>query len=63
MKKLIYISSFLMLLGAVSCDRSLDEINKDQSRINKPVASSLLVPIQYNMASVAITRPMILHST
>ncbi|GEN70454.1 SusD/RagB family nutrient-binding outer membrane lipoprotein [Chryseobacterium lathyri] len=57
MKKLIYISSFLMLLGtAVSCDRSLDEINKDQSRINKPVASSLLVPIQYNMAAIGYNR-------
>lgn len=57
MKKLIYICSFLALVGStVSCDRSLDEINKDTSRINEPVTSSLLVPIQYNMASVGYNR-------
>ncbi|MFC3758777.1 SusD/RagB family nutrient-binding outer membrane lipoprotein [Chryseobacterium tructae] len=57
MKKLIYICSFLALVGStVSCDRSLDEINKDTSRINVPVASALLVPIQYNMATVGYNR-------
>ncbi len=57
MKKLIYICSFLALLNTtVSCDRSLEEINKDTSRINEPVASSLLVPIQYNMAAVGYNR-------
>ncbi len=57
MKKLIYISSFLALISsAVSCDRSLDEINKDKSRINEPVTSALLVPIQYNMAAVGYNR-------
>ncbi|PWN69492.1 SusD/RagB family nutrient-binding outer membrane lipoprotein [Chryseobacterium phosphatilyticum] len=57
MKKLIYICSFLALVSStVSCDRSLEEINKDTSRINEPVASSLLVPIQYNMASVGYNR-------
>lgn len=57
MKKLFYICSFLALAGStISCDRSLDEINKDTSRINVPVASSLLVPIQYNMASVGYNR-------
>ncbi|MDM1552950.1 SusD/RagB family nutrient-binding outer membrane lipoprotein [Chryseobacterium indologenes] len=57
MKKLIYICSFLALVGStVSCDRSLDEINKDTSRINVPVASALLVPIQYNMAAVGYNR-------
>lgn len=57
MKKLIYICSFLTLVtSVVSCDRNLDEINKDASRINEPVASALLVPIQYNMASVGYNR-------
>ncbi|WP_353150716.1 SusD/RagB family nutrient-binding outer membrane lipoprotein [Chryseobacterium sp.] len=57
MKKLIYICSFLALMStAVSCDRSLEEINKDTSRINEPVTSSLLIPIQYNMASVGYNR-------
>ncbi|GEN68802.1 hypothetical protein CRH01_33700 [Chryseobacterium rhizosphaerae] len=57
MKKILYICSFLSLVGcAVSCDRSLDEINKDTSRINVPVANTLLAPIQYNMASVGYNR-------
>lgn len=57
MKKLIYICSFLALVSSVvSCDRNLDEINKDASRINEPVASALLVPIQYNMAAVGYNR-------
>ena len=57
MKKLIYICSFLALVtSTVSCDRSLDEVNKDRSRINEPVASALLVPIQYNMAAVGYNR-------
>lgn len=57
MKKIIYICSFLALVGStVSCDRNLDEINKDTSRINVPVASALLVPIQYNMSVVGYNR-------
>lgn len=57
MKKLVYICSFLALVSStVSCDRSLDEINKDKSRINVPVASALLVPVQYNMSVVGYNR-------
>lgn len=57
MKKLIYICSFLALVSStVSCDRSLDEINKDKSRVNVPVASALLVPVQYNMSVVGYNR-------
>lgn len=57
MKNLIYICSFLALVSSiVYCDRNLDEINKDTSRINEPVASALLVPIQYNMAAVGYNR-------
>jgi hypothetical protein len=57
MKKLVYICSFLALVSStVSCDRSLDEINKDKSRINVPVASALLVPIEYNMSVVGYNR-------
>ncbi len=57
MKKLVYICSFLALVSSVvSCDRNLDEINKDKSRINVPVASALLVPVQYNMSVVGYNR-------
>ncbi|WP_370900929.1 SusD/RagB family nutrient-binding outer membrane lipoprotein [Chryseobacterium gossypii] len=58
MKKLL-LNIFLIAgisFAAVSCDRSLDEVNVDGSRISDPVASKLLVPIQYNMASVNYMR-------
>ncbi len=43
-------------LTSVSCDRNLDEVNVDESRISEPVASKLLVPIQYNMSAVNYMR-------
>jgi len=39
-----------------SCDRSFEEINTDTSKINTPTAGSLLMPIQYNMATNAYSR-------
>ncbi|MEY8761049.1 SusD/RagB family nutrient-binding outer membrane lipoprotein [Chryseobacterium tongliaoense] len=58
MKKLLF--NILLISGiglvSVSCDRSLDEVNIDESRISDPVAAKLLVPIQYNMASVNYMR-------
>ncbi len=43
-------------LVPVSCSRSLDEVNTDNSRISEPVASKLLVPVQYSMSSVNYMR-------
>lgn len=43
-------------LVPVSCSRSLDEVNSDTSRISEPVASKLLVPVQYNMSAVNYMR-------
>lgn len=43
-------------LVSVSCSRSLDEVNSDTSRISEPVASKLLVPVQYNMSAVNYMR-------
>lgn len=40
----------------VSCSRSLDEVNTDNSRSSEPVASKLLLPVQYNMAAVNYMR-------
>ncbi|ASK32173.1 SusD/RagB family nutrient-binding outer membrane lipoprotein [Chryseobacterium sp. T16E-39] len=58
MKKLLFnillVSSVSLI--AVSCDRSLDEVNIDESRISDPVAAKLLVPIQYNMATINYMR-------
>lgn len=58
MKKLLF--NILLISGigfiSVSCDRSLDEVNIDESRISDPVSAKLLVPIQYNMASVNYMR-------
>ncbi|WBV56183.1 SusD/RagB family nutrient-binding outer membrane lipoprotein [Chryseobacterium daecheongense] len=58
MKKLLL--NILLISGIVlipvSCSRSLDEVNIDESRISDPVAAKLLVPIQYNMASVNYMR-------
>lgn len=58
MKKLLLNIILISSLGlaAISCDRSLDEVNIDDSRITDPVASKLLIPIQYNMASVNYMR-------
>ncbi|MCW3161395.1 SusD/RagB family nutrient-binding outer membrane lipoprotein [Chryseobacterium oryctis] len=58
MKKLLL--NILLISGIslipVSCSRSLDEVNTDESRISDPVAAKLLVPIQYNMACVNYMR-------
>lgn len=58
MKKLFLKILFLagVSLVAVSCDRNLDEVNVDESRISEPVASKLLLPIQYNMSAVNYMR-------
>ncbi|MBW8524043.1 SusD/RagB family nutrient-binding outer membrane lipoprotein [Chryseobacterium chendengshani] len=58
MKKLFLKIVFLagVSLVAVSCDRNLDEVNVDESRISEPVASKLLLPIQYNMSAVNYMR-------
>lgn len=58
MKKIL-INSFLIAATAflsVSCNRNLDEVNVDNSRISEPAASKLLVPIQYNMSVVNYMR-------
>ncbi|MDQ0595273.1 hypothetical protein QFZ37_003642 [Chryseobacterium ginsenosidimutans] len=58
MKKLLL--NIILITGislfSVSCDRNLDEVNVDESRISEPVASKLLVPIQYNMSAVNYMR-------
>ena len=58
MKKLLL--NIVLIAGIslfpVSCDRNLDEVNVDESRISEPVASKLLVPIQYNMSAVNYMR-------
>jgi hypothetical protein len=58
MKKLLLNTLLIAGIGlaSVSCDRNLDEVNVDESRISEPVASKLLVPIQYNMSSVNYMR-------
>lgn len=58
MKKILLNTLLIAGIGmiSVSCDRSLDEVNIDESRINEPVASKLLVPIQYNMSAVNYMR-------
>lgn len=43
-------------LVSISCGRSLDEVNVDESRISEPVASKLLVPIEYNISAVNYMR-------
>lgn len=45
-----------VVFALISCDRSLDDVNVDGSRISDPVASKLLVPIQYNMSSINYMR-------
>lgn len=58
MKKLLLNTLLIAGLGLVpvSCSRNLDEVNVDTSRINEPVASKLLVPVQYNMSAVNYMR-------
>ncbi|ALR29460.1 MULTISPECIES: SusD/RagB family nutrient-binding outer membrane lipoprotein [Chryseobacterium] len=58
MKKTILKYFLLAGLGiaSISCDRSLDEINSDTSRILEPEVSSFLAPAQYNMASINYMR-------
>ncbi|WP_415326127.1 SusD/RagB family nutrient-binding outer membrane lipoprotein [Chryseobacterium sp. MMS23-Vi53] len=58
MKKLLLNTLLIAGIGliSVSCGRNLDEVNVDESRISEPVASKLLVPIQYNMAAVNYMR-------
>lgn len=58
MKKLLLNTLLITGIGliSVSCGRSLDEVNIDESRISEPVASKLLVPIEYNMAAVNYMR-------
>ncbi|WP_027379167.1 SusD/RagB family nutrient-binding outer membrane lipoprotein [Chryseobacterium daeguense] len=58
MKKTILKYFLLAGLGLVtlSCDRTLDEINTDTSRILEPEVSSFLAPAQYNMASINYMR-------
>ncbi|GAA4152372.1 SusD/RagB family nutrient-binding outer membrane lipoprotein [Chryseobacterium ginsenosidimutans] len=58
MKKLLLNTLLIAGIGlaSVSCDRNLDEVNIDESRISEPVASKLLVPIQYNMSAINYMR-------
>ncbi|KQR93495.1 hypothetical protein ASG01_09990 [Chryseobacterium sp. Leaf180] len=58
MKKILLNTVLVVAVGflTISCDRNLDEVNVDNSRINQPVASKLLVPIQYNMSAVNYMR-------
>ncbi|WBV60094.1 SusD/RagB family nutrient-binding outer membrane lipoprotein [Chryseobacterium camelliae] len=58
MKKILLNIALLAVIGfgLMSCDRNLDEMNVDGSRISDPVASKLLVPIQYNMSSINYMR-------
>ena len=58
MKKLLLNTLLIAGIGlvSISCDRNLDEVNIDESRISEPVASKLLVPIQYNMSSINYMR-------
>lgn len=58
MKKILLNIVLIAAAGffTVSCDRNLNEVNEDNSRINQPVASKLLVPVQYNMSAVNYMR-------
>ncbi|UZT97411.1 SusD/RagB family nutrient-binding outer membrane lipoprotein [Chryseobacterium fluminis] len=58
MKKLLLNIVLIAGIGlvSVSCDRSLDEVNVDESRISEPVASKLLVPAQYNISAINYMR-------
>ncbi|MHA6697398.1 SusD/RagB family nutrient-binding outer membrane lipoprotein [Chryseobacterium sp. A301] len=50
--------SFVLLSFAFlsSCDRNMDEINTDTSKIINPTAGSFLAPLQYEMASYGYNR-------
>lgn len=52
--KLGFVLLSLAALG--SCDRSMDEINTDTSKIINPTAGSFLAPLQYEMASYGYNR-------
>ncbi len=58
MKKILFniclLSSISMTF--ISCDRSLDEVNTDESRVSNPVASTLLLPLQYNGTAMGYNR-------
>lgn len=58
MKKFLLNICLLSSLSMVfiSCDRSLDEVNIDDSRVSDPVASTLLLPLQYNAAAMGYNR-------
>lgn len=58
MKKLLFNICLLASVSVftISCERNLDEVNIDESRISDPTPAKLLVPIQYNMASVGYMR-------
>lgn len=58
MKKLLLNILLISSIGLipVSCSRSLDEVNTDESRISDPASAKLLIPIQYNMAAVNYMR-------
>lgn len=47
---------FSCLLALNSCDRTFEEINTDTSKIKTPSAGSMLVPVQYEMASYGWNR-------
>lgn len=40
----------------LSCDRTMEEINTDTSKIKKPTAGSFLAPLQYGMANYGYNR-------
>ncbi len=53
---LLILSVSIAAFSLNSCSRNFEEINTDTSRITKPSAGSLLVPVQYNMASYGYNR-------
>lgn len=58
MKNVLVKLSFVCLFAAVftSCDRTMEEINTDTSKIKNPTAGSFLAPLQYAMASYGYNR-------
>ncbi|MBF5026653.1 SusD/RagB family nutrient-binding outer membrane lipoprotein [Planobacterium oryzisoli] len=55
----IHYTKFLVLILATllfSCDRTMEQINTDTSRIKTPTAGSLLAPIQYEMSTYGYNR-------
>ena len=50
--KFIKVLSLLTMVFVISsCDRTFEEINTDTSKIIEPTAGSMLIPIQYGLAS------------